>query len=259
MQATDLALLLDAAESAARIGTRYFKASPEIWDKGDGQGPVTEADLEIDRMLKAELRSARPDYGWLSEETEDNTDRQHAEHVFIIDPIDGTRAFIDGQKSWCHSLAIAHHGKVTAAVVHLPMREEVFSAEAGQGAHLNGTRLAAEGKPDPSGADVLTTRPTLDPKHWKDGQPPGFTRQFRPSLAFRMCLVAQSRFDAMITLRNAWEWDIAAGDLICREAGASVSDRLGGDLVFNAPSAKQAGVLAANPPLHQRLMLALEA
>ena len=90
MREADLKLLLDAGEAAGEIAKRYFKADPEIWDKGGGQGPVTEADLEIDRMLNAELLAARPDYGWLSEETEDGTERLEAERVFIVDPVEAS-------------------------------------------------------------------------------------------------------------------------------------------------------------------------
>ncbi|MGB3280066.1 MAG: inositol monophosphatase family protein, partial [Pseudorhodobacter sp.] len=108
----DLDLLVSAALEAGSIALRYFKREPQTWEKGDGAGPVTEADLAVNTMLAQRLRAARPGYGWLSEETPDNTARLAARRVFIIDPIDGTRAFIDGQDSFAHSLAIAEDGKV---------------------------------------------------------------------------------------------------------------------------------------------------
>ena len=79
---------------------------------------------------------------------------------------------------------------------------------------------------------------------------PGLTRHFRPSLAYRLALVAEGRFDGMLTLRDSWDWDVAAGALIAAEAGARVTDRAGGALRFNAPGRKTAGVLAAPEPLH---------
>ena len=94
MPVNDLALLTEAARAAGDIARRYFQKSPKVWDKGGSAGPVTEADLEVDRMLSDDLRAARPDYGWLSEETEDSATRLSQENVFIVDPIDGTRAFI---------------------------------------------------------------------------------------------------------------------------------------------------------------------
>ncbi|MEH6360678.1 MAG: inositol monophosphatase family protein, partial [Amylibacter sp.] len=96
----DLKLLLDAAEAAGDIALKYFQHDVDVWDKADGQGPVTQADLEIDKMLYAELLGARPDYGWLSEETEDDLKRLEHETVFIVDPIDGTRSFINGHENF---------------------------------------------------------------------------------------------------------------------------------------------------------------
>ena len=96
----DLDLLIEAAKESGRIATSYANANPEIWDKPGGAGPVTEADLAVNRMLEAELQSARPDYGWLSEETPPNDDRIKRERTFIIDPIDGTRSFIEGSNTW---------------------------------------------------------------------------------------------------------------------------------------------------------------
>lgn len=257
MPGHDLDLLLDAAQAAGDIARRHFRGSFEITDKGSGQGPVTEADLEIDRMLYAELLGARPDYGWLSEETEDGAARLGKEKVFIIDPIDGTRSFVAGQKTFAHSLAIAENGVVTAAVVHLPMRDLTYQAEHGLGAFLNGAKMRESGRKDLSDARVLAAKPQLNPDLWPGGPPP-VERHFRSSLAYRLCLIAQGRFDGMVTLRDAWEWDIAAGDLICREAGAKSTDRFGADLKFNNQSAKTSGVLAASPGVHSGFLVHLQ-
>jgi myo-inositol-1(or 4)-monophosphatase len=249
----DLALLLDAAEAAGRIAKRHFRGSFEVSDKGGGLGPVTEADLEIDRMLKAELVSTRPDYGWLSEESEDDAARLDAEHVFIVDPIDGTRLFVAGNTTFAHSLAIAKNGTVVCAVVLLPMRELTYHAIAGGPAILNGEKVRASDKTGVVDAKILAAKPQLAADLWPGGVPP-VERHFRSSLAYRMCLIAQGRFDGMVTLRDAWEWDIAAGDLICRAAGAISTDKHGVDLRFNNPSAKTAGVLAAGSGVHGGLM-----
>ncbi|MDJ0858581.1 MAG: 3'(2'),5'-bisphosphate nucleotidase CysQ [Dinoroseobacter sp.] len=254
--ARDLALLTDAALAAAEIAEKHWRASPEIWDKDDGAGPVTEADLEIDRMLHAELLAARPDYGWLSEETADTPDRLDASRVFIVDPIDGTRAFIDGQRTFAHALTVVEDGQPVAGVVYLPLREKLYAAALGQGATLNGQPLAVSPRTDMSGASMLAARPNFAPEHW-GGTAPQLERHFRTSLAYRISLVAEGRFDSMLTIRDAWEWDIAAGCLIAAEAGAQVSDRLGRALAFNNPGAKTAGTLVANPTLHKQLTRAL--
>lgn len=249
----DLALLVDAAFAAGEIALRHFKRDPQVWDKGDGAGPVTEADLAVNDMLAAHLRAARPEYGWLSEETPDNTDRLSARRVFIIDPIDGTRAFIDGQDSFSHSLAIVQDGEVIAAAVYLPAKDRMYTAQAGGPALCNGQPIAVSAPRVVEGATVLTSKPNMSELHWPGGVP-DLTRSFRPSLAYRLCLVAEGRFDAMLAFRPTWEWDIAAGALIAARAGCLASDGQGAPLTFNAPDPRTAGVMVAGPVLHAALI-----
>ncbi len=249
----DLDLLKHAAEAAGEIATGFFRGKNEVWQKSEGAGPVSEADLAVDRMLKETLTDARPDYGWLSEETEDSARRLNDDKVFIVDPIDGTRSFVAGSDTWAHSLAIADKGKITAAVVFLPVREKLYTASKGQGASLNGNALTPERNASLSGATVLAARPIMDQKNWPGGVP-HIDRQYRPSLAYRLCLVAEGRFDAMLTLRKSWEWDIAAGALILEEAGARVSDQVGSDLLFNNPHPQTNGVVASSQEIHAGLM-----
>lgn len=253
MPARDLSLLIDAATEAGRIAATYWTRDPRIWDKPGGHGPVTEADLEIDTMLRRELTAARPDYGWLSEETEDGPARLSKSRVFIVDPIDGTRSFIEGGRAFAHSLAVAEAGRVIAGVVFLPMLERMFTAALGTGAHLNGARLAASRLGDEPGARILASRPNFEADHWPGGVPLAH-RTYRPSLAYRMALVGEGRFDGMVTFRDSWEWDIAAGALIATEAGARVTDRDGAPLRFNNPEPLLPGVITAGAPLHADLM-----
>lgn len=252
MPETDLTLLIRAAQDAGDIATRFTGTTAKSWDKPGGAGPVTEADLAVNDMLQSTLCAARPDYGWLSEETDDNSARLECSRVFIIDPIDGTRSFIAGSRTWAHALAIADHGIVTAAVVYLPLLDKLYSAASGQGAFLNGAPIRAGTRNSLTGASILASKPTFAAQHWR-GPVPDITRAYRPSLAYRMSLVAEGRFDAMLTLRPTWEWDIAAGDLILREAGARTSDRIGAALRFNNPTPQVNGILAANPVLHSLL------
>jgi len=250
--AADTALLLEAAEAAGEIALRHFRNSPAIYDK-PGEGPVSEADLEIDEMLRARLGDARPDYGWLSEESPDDPARLDARRTFIVDPIDGTRSFIAGEVGFSVALAVVEDMAVTSAVVHLPAREETFSATRGGGAAKDGRPVAASRADDPARATVLTARRQLSDEHWPCGAPP-LERHFRPSLAWRMCLVAEGRFDSMLTFRRAYEWDVAAGALIAAEAGARVTDGRGRPLEFNSPDGLQDGVIAAPAGLHRRIM-----
>ncbi|WP_439153623.1 3'(2'),5'-bisphosphate nucleotidase CysQ [Yoonia sp.] len=257
MPVTDLALLVDAARVAGTIAKGYFGNDPAVTDKPAGAGPVTEADLAVNLMLHETLATARPDYGWLSEESEDSAHRLTTHRQFVIDPIDGTRAFIAGSDDWAHSLAVVEGGQVVAAAVYLPMRDLMFAATRGGGATVND--LPAKVTPAVlDGATILGTKPNFEGRFWQRGMVPPIKRAFRSSLAYRLCLVAQGRFDGMMTLRPSWEWDIAAGALIASEAGATVTDQSGLPLMFNNPHPQVPGVLAAGPELHAGLAQRLE-
>jgi len=253
LPATDLDLLIDAAKEAGKIATRFSGKTAKAWHKPDDLGPVTEADLAVNEMLHRELGSARPDYGWLSEESEDSAVRLTQDKVFIIDPIDGTRSFMEGADTWAHSLAIAENGIVTAAAVYLPLKGKLYSAGQGLGAQLNGAPIRASDCTDLVGASLIAAKPNFHPTNWRGQKVPDVKRAYRPSLAYRLALVAEGRFDAMLTLRDSWEWDIAAGDLILREAGAITSDKRGVPLRFNNPYPQVKGVVAAAPGLHADL------
>ena len=256
MPGNDLALLIDAARKAGEIASGHFKASPEVWDKPGDAGPVTEADLAVDAMLREELTAKRPDYGWLSEETPDSKDRLERSRSFVVDPIDGTRAFIEGGRTWAHSLAIVEDGEPVAAVVYLPMRDKLYSAARGQGAGLNGETIRTSPTDILPGATVLAAKPSFQDRHWAGAVPP-VAPHFRSSLAYRLALVAEGRFDAMLTLRDTWEWDIAAGTLLVAEAAGLSTDRFGQPLTFNGPTAKVHGVLAGGAPVQTALLKAL--
>ncbi len=170
-----------------------------------------------------------------------------------MDPIDGTRAFIAGEASFAISLALAHHGRVTAAAVFLPAMDALYTATATGAAALNGTPITAATTTAPEGARLLTPGISLAPDRWPGGVP-AVKRTFRPSLAYRLCLVADGQHDAMLTFRDTWEWDIAAGALIAERAGARVTDRIGAPLRFNADHPAVPCVLAAPMVLHTDLL-----
>jgi myo-inositol-1(or 4)-monophosphatase len=253
LPANDLDLLTRAAREAGRIAMAHWRNSPQVWQKPGDAGPVTAADIEADRILATILRSARPHYGWLSEESEDDPARLKADRVFIVDPIDGTRAFVQGETGFSHSLAVAEHGRITAAAVYLPALDLLYTATEEAPALLNGTPLAPSAATRAEGATVLTSGGALKPEYWPGGVP-DLKRAFRPSLAWRLCLVAEGRHDGLITLRDTWEWDVAAGALIASRAGVTVSDRSGAPLQFNAAPPRAPGVIAAPPALHAELL-----
>ncbi|MBV0913650.1 3'(2'),5'-bisphosphate nucleotidase CysQ [Anianabacter salinae] len=246
----DLGLLIAAARAAAPLALDRWKTDQTVWHKDDGAGPVSEADYAVDAALKAHLTAARPDYGWLSEETPDDAARLSRRSVFVVDPIDGTRAYVAGEDTWALSLAVVTDGVPVAAAVFLPAKDRLFSAASGEGAMLNNAAIRASTPDSLTGARVLANKAAFEPHHWPGGVP-DVSRHFRPSLAYRMCLVAEGRYDAMITFRDAWEWDIAAGALIAAEAGAAVSDRFGAALQFNSPAALTPGVVCGGKAVWQ--------
>ncbi|KMW59283.1 Inositol monophosphatase family protein [Candidatus Rhodobacter oscarellae] len=252
MPESDLRLITDAALQASDIALKYWKTDQRV-DHKDGGSPVSEGDFAVDGFLRSMLRAARPDYGWLSEETEDDLARLERRRVFIVDPIDGTRAYIGGERTWAISIAVVEDGAPVAGVVHMPARDRTYAAARGHGATLNGAPLRAGSRAEPDGATVLAAKPALEAKWWAE-TPPKLDRHWRPSLAYRFCAVAEARFDAVLTIRDAYEWDIAAGILIADEAGAVSSDRNGDPIRFNTEDAKAKGVFSAAPQLHNRLI-----
>jgi len=249
--------LIEAVRMAGHVATGFVGKSAKRWDKPDGAGPVTEADLAVNDLLHKVLRQARPDYGWLSEETEDNTVRLDHDRVFIVDPIDGTRSFTEGADTWAHAIAVAEYGQVTSAVVYLPMRDLLYTAARGRGAFLNGVPIQASGVADFADATILAAKPTMAAKLWRSGICPEFKPAYRPSLAYRLGLVAQAQFDGMLTLRPSWEWDIAAGALIVAEAGGAISNQRGASLRFNSADPRLDGVVAGGGLIHAALLDAL--
>lgn len=252
MPEADRGLLEAVARAAGETALGFVGGPNRVREKPGGHGPVSEADLAVDRQLREALLAARPGYGWLSEESEDGPARLGAARVFIVDPIDGTRAFLAGQQSWALSLAVVEAGRPVAAVVHLPALGRTYAATAGGGASLDGRPIAATPAVPGEGIRVLATGNALDPGHWPGGPPP-VERHFRPSLAYRLCLVAEGRFDATFSFRDTWEWDVAAGDLIAREAGAAVTTPAGAVPVYNRADPRLSGILVARPGVHAEL------
>ena len=127
------------------------------------------------------------------------------------------------------------------------------AAARGEGAFFNQHPMVASQSSALAEADILAARQTLQPEHWAGPVPP-MRRHFRSSIAYRLALVGEGRFDGMVTLRRTWEWDIAAGMLIATEAGARVSDRTGAPIALNTPERQSNGILCAAPEIHSALL-----
>ncbi len=246
----DLALIRQAAEEAGALALRYFRKDPQVWAKAN-DSPVTEADMAVDALLAERLRGARPDYGWLSEETADDRSRFSSPRVFIVDPIDGTRGFIAGDKNWTVCIAVVEAGRPIAAAVFCPARDDMYLAVAGAGATLNGAPASVSGRRELKGAEIAGPRMITRHDAFRDaGVAPGLVV---PSLALRIALVAAGRCDAAIARANAHDWDLAAADLLVHEAGGRLTGLDGAPLVYNRASIRHPALVAAPAVLQPEL------
>jgi myo-inositol-1(or 4)-monophosphatase len=248
----DLDLLIDAAREAGSLALDHRAKGLKIWSKSEGS-PVTDADMAADALLTQRLRGARPDYGWLSEETPDGPERLTCSRLFVVDPIDGTAAFMKGRPWWTVALAVVEDGQPVAAVVHAPAIGETFAAARGEGATLNGARIQASDVTSLDDAAMLADARLLDRPIWSEPWPTMRVAK-RDSIAYRMALVAGGAFDAALALTPKWDWDVCAGALIAEEAGGRVSDHHGRPYSFNHPDPRQASLVCSGPGLHALIL-----
>ncbi|TCL75822.1 3'(2'),5'-bisphosphate nucleotidase CysQ [Rhizobium sp. BK251] len=252
----DLALIADAARQAGNVALEYFRRSPEVWWKNEGRSPVSAADFAANEALESMLRSARPDYGWLSEETEDGDDRLSRETLFVVDPIDGTRAFLAGLDTWCVSVAVVHRGRPVAGVLNAPALEEAYSAvEGGQALKNEAPVTVSQRQPGEvcrlaAAEDVVASFA------------PDFRRQVErakhiPSLAYRLAMVADGRLEGTFVKPNSHDWDLAAADLILECAGGHLVDLVGNRLVYNKPDVSHRSLCGASASSLPEILLQL--
>jgi myo-inositol-1(or 4)-monophosphatase len=248
----DLDLIREAAIAAGALAVTERVAGLKIWSKSGGS-PVTSADLAVDALLKERLLAARPDYGWLSEETPDSAERLSKSRLFVVDPIDGTVAYMKAKPWWCVPIAVVENGRPVAAVIHAPILNETFEATLGGGARLNGRPITASDADTLDDAAVLADARLMEGPQWPEPWPE-MRYEKRNALAYRMALVAAGAFDATIALTPKWDWDVCAGALIAEEAGARVSDHHGRAWVFNRPDPRQASLVCSAPALHPLIL-----
>ena len=250
--ASDLALIRDAAHAAGALALSERDAGLKIWSKTEGS-PVTNADMAVDALLKKTLLEARPDYGWLSEETADSPDRLTRRRIFVVDPIDGTVAYMKNRPWWCVPIAVVEDGLPVAAVIYAPSLGETFEATLGGGARLNGRPITASDADTLDDAAVLADARLMEGPQWPEPWPV-MRYEKRNALAYRMALVAAGAFDAAIALTPKWDWDVCAGALIAQEAGACVSDHHGRPWRFNRPDPRQTSLVCSAPGLHRLIL-----
>jgi myo-inositol-1(or 4)-monophosphatase len=241
----DLDLLVSAAREAGVLALTFFGRDPQSWAKG-ATSIVSEADLAVDKLLTERLRGARPDYGWLSEETADTAERLGRRHAFVVDPIDGTRAFLSGGRQWAVSLAVVAEGRPVTAVLFAPALDELYSATVGGGARLGERTLAVSGRQSLAGASFAGPKRFVRDAAEAAGVPVKDIR-YVPSLAYRLTLVAAGAVDVAISGPNANDWDLAAADLLVHEAGGIFTDLAGRQPRYNRPAVTHPVLIAATP------------
>lgn len=246
----DLRLLEDAARAGGALIAAAWGAPGPITSKG-AAGPVTAVDLAVNVVLRDRLMDARPDYGWLSEETPDGPERLSKQKVFVVDPIDGTLAFIKGVPECVVSIGLVVDGAAVAGAIFNPMQDEMFTGGMGAPARRNGAAIRVTAQDVIDGATLLGKPAFYTASHWPAPWP--VKTIFRHALAYRLAHLAEGGADGALLLGYKNEWDVAAGIAIVEAAGGVVSDPWGQKLTFNSPDPRLPGVVAAGPGLHPLL------
>ena len=248
----DLELLTELGKEAGEIGLKWFGKDPEVWMK-EGQSPVSEADFAIDTFLKEKLLEARPDYGWLSEESDDNEERLATKRVFVVDPIDGTRGFINGHKQWCVSIAVVEDNRPVVGVLECPALKERITADIGNGAHCNGQLIKS--RIAHAHDELMVTGPrSFQSVAKKVGSRNIEALPFVPSLAYRIAMIAMGTADMSLARASAKDWDLAAADIIAHEAHGRLSNMNGDHLLYNCRDVRHGTLVASSAHHHDEML-----
>jgi len=234
--ASELRAARAAAREAGALVARYYHEGTEVWSKGgDGDDPVTRADLEADAALSEALRGAFPEDGWLSEETDDSGERLGRRRVWIVDPLDGTRQFVNRVPELAVSVALVQDGRPVVGVLYNPIAEVELWATAGGGAHRNGRPVRVSPCAELERAVVAASRSELAAGRFEPVR--DWFAELRPTgaIAWKLATVASGALDFNVSFRPKSEWDVAAGDLLVHEAGGVYHDAAGEAPRYNKP------------------------
>ena len=250
----EAARLLAAAASEAGKLALSMREGVRSWKK-DANSPVSEADIAVDNFLRERLLALAPSYGWLSEETADQPDRLTRKRVWVVDPIDGTRAYLAGLADWSVSVALVENGRPLAAALYAPVSDEMFVASRQSGTTRNGKRVRANAVHAPQGAKMAGNKKRVD-QLIRAGMAIEAVPKIH-SLALRIARVATGELDAALATGSSHDWDLAAADLLVHEAGAVLTTFDGHKLVYNRSEIRHGELVAAGRELHAPLLVAL--
>ncbi len=250
----DTKLVQQVTREAGRIALSYFTRDIHTWEKSP-DNPVSEADIAVDEFLRTTLLQNRTGYGWLSEETEDQPERLRCGRLWIVDPIDGTRAFLAGGDDWGISVALVQDQKPILAAFYAPVKDAFYFARIGAGATKNNQPISVSGCSDLARAKMMGDPSAFRPnKYWPVPWPETMQAEQANSIALRICQIADAQFDCCVTLRPKNDWDVAAADLILSEAGGAMTTGDGVALVFNREKPLHKHIVAGTKPIVPALM-----
>lgn len=251
MLSRDAALLTASVREAGALALSLFRTELKNWTKG-ASSPVSEADIRVNDLLENRLRSATPDHGWLSEESVDDESRLGKRLTWIVDPIDGTRGYLAGREDWCVSVALVEDATPVLAAVFVPVSNEFFFAVRGQGASKNDAPLFAATGTELNFSRVAGPKPLVERL-----SPSSRDIELHPrigSLALRLCRVADGGLDAAFAGGQSRDWDLAAANLIVREANGNMTALSGDEILYNRREVTHGVLVAAGRDRHARIV-----
>jgi myo-inositol-1(or 4)-monophosphatase len=246
------ARLAEAVREAGALALSMFKTPLKNWTKGEALSPVSDADIAVDVLLRERLTGDGESIAWLSEESVDDLARLDARYVWIVDPIDGTRAYIAGLPDWAVSAALVENGRPVAGCLYAPVSDEFFFAVVGQGATRNDAAIATSPGAALAQARIAAPRKLLD--RLQAIAPPFAIMPRTHSLALRLARVAEGTFDAGIAGGSSHDWDLAAADLLVHEAGGALTSFAGDTVTYNRPVPRHGTLVAAGRDRHAALV-----
>lgn len=250
-------LAVDAARAAGDIVRYYYRRKVTVRYKGAGKhNPVSEADLEANRVIESHLRAAFPEDGWLSEETRDSPERLTKHRVWIIDPLDGSREFLEHIPEFVVCIALAIDGHAALGCEYNPIRDELFIGAPGHGAFLGKEAIAVSSIHTLDAARFLASRSEDRRGEWDEFKGE-LQVKLTGSVAYKLALIAAGRAEATFSLTPKNEWDICAGAALIEAAGGRITDRFGKPLRFNQPHTRLPGIIATNGYLHDSVLALL--
>jgi myo-inositol-1(or 4)-monophosphatase len=213
---------------------------------------VSEADIAVNDLLESRLRSITPDYGWLSEESVDDEARLGKNPVWIVDPIDGTRAYLAHREDWCVSVALVENATPVLAAVFAPATDEFFFAARGQGATHNDVAVRATAGTELDFSRMAGPKPLVQRLSPSVEEITLFPRI--GSLALRLCRVAHGSLDAAFAGGQSRDWDLAAANLIVQEANGKMTALSGDAIEYNRREVTHGVLVAAGRDRHARIV-----